>query len=97
MTFETKINDRIKAARKEGEAYGEAIGEARGRTEGRAEGRVEGRVEGRIESLISLVRKELISVETAASESGLSVEAFMEKMNPASAYEDQAEYSVKQP
>ena len=93
MTFETKINDRIKAARKEGEAYGEAIGEARGRAEGRAEGRVEGRTE----SLISLVRKELISVETAASESGLSVEAFMEKMNPASAYEDQAEYSVKQP
>ena len=81
MTFETKINDRIKAARKEGIAYGEAIGEAR----------------GRIESLISLVRKGLISSETAASESGLTIEAFTEKMNPTSACEAQVEYGVKQP
>ena len=81
MTFETKINDRIKAARKEGIAYGEAIGEAR----------------GRIESLISLVRKGFISSETAASESGLTVEEFMQKMNPASACEDEAEYGIKQP
>ena len=91
MTFETKINDRIKAARKEGVAYGEAIGEARGRTEGRAEGRVEGRTE----SLISLVRKGLISAEIAAEESGLTIEEFMQKMDSASACEDQAEYSAK--
>ena len=79
MTFETKINDRIKVARKEGVAYGEAIGEAR----------------GRVESLISLVRENLIPVEIAAEKSGLSVEEFMQKMNPASACEDQAEYSAK--
>ena len=81
MTFETKINDRIKAARKEGVAYGEAIGEAR----------------GRIENLISLVRENLISIDIAVEKSGLSVEEFMQKMDSASAYEDQAEYSVKQP
>ena len=69
MTFETKINDWIKAAEKK----------------------------GRIESLISLVRKGLISSETAASESGLTVEEFMQKMNPASACEDEAEYGIKQP
>ena len=73
MTFETKINDRIKAARKEGIA------------------------EGRVENLISLVREKLISIDIAAEKSGLSVEEFMRKMNPASACEDQAEYSAKQP
>ena len=79
MTFETKINDRIKAARKEGVAYGEAIGEAIGEAR------------GRVESLISLVKKGLISAETAANESGLTVEEFMQKMNPASACEDTAQ------
>ena len=73
MTFETKINDRIKAARKEGIA------------------------EGRVENLISLVRENLISIDIAVEKSGLSVEEFMQKMDSASAYEDQAEYSVKQP
>ena len=77
MTFETKINDRIKAARKEGVA--------------------EGRAEGFIEGMISLVRDNLISVDIAAEKSGLSVEEFMQKMDSASAYEDQAAYSVKQP
>ena len=75
MTFETKINDRIKAARKEGVA--------------------EGRAEGFIEGMISLVRDNLISVDIAAEKSGLSVEEFMQKMDSASAYEDQAEYGVK--
>ena len=75
MTFETKINDRIKAARKEGVAYGEAIGEAR----------------GRVESLISLVKKGLISAETAASESGLTVEEFMQRINAESACADTAQ------
>ena len=54
MTFETKIKDRIKAARKEGS----------------------------MESLISLVRKGLISAEIAAEEAGMSVEAFMQEINP---------------
>ena len=75
MTFETKINDRIKAARKEGVA--------------------EGRAEGFIEGMISLVRDNLISVDIAAEKSGLSVEEFMQKMDSASACEDQAEYGVK--
>ena len=83
MTFETKINDRIKVARKEGVA------------EGRVEGRVEGRAEGFIEGMISLVRDNLISVDIAAEKSGLSVEEFMQKMDSASACEDQAEYGVK--
>ena len=87
MTFETKINDRIKAARKEGEAYGEAIGEARGRAEGHAEGLVAG--------MISLVRENLISIEVAAEKSGLSVEEFTQKMNPATVCEDASKYGEK--
>ena len=83
MTFETKINDWIKAARKEGEAYGEAIGEARGRAE------------GRLENLLSLVKKGLISEEIAAEEAGMSVEAFAQKMNPATACEDASKYGEK--
>ena len=79
MTFETKINDRIKAARKEGEAYGEA----------------RGRVEGRLENLLSLVKKGLISEEIAAEEAGMSVEAFAQKMNPATACEDVSKYGEK--
>ena len=75
MTFETKINDRIKAAWKEGYA--------------------EGFAEVRMECLISLVRKGLISAEIAAEESGLTIEEFMQKMDSASACEDQAEYSAK--
>ena len=67
MTFETKIKDRIKAARKEGS----------------------------MESLISLVRKGLISAEIAAEEAGMSVEAFMQEINPVSACEDKAKYNVK--
>ena len=58
MTFETKIKDRIKAARKEGVAYGEA--------------------RGQVKSLISLVKKGLISAEIAAEESGLTIEEFMQ-------------------
>ena len=77
MTFEKKIKDRIKAARKEGVAYGEA--------------------RGQVKSLISLVKKGLISAEIAAEEFGRTIEEFMQKMDSASAYEDQAEYSVKQP
>ena len=85
MTFETKINDRIKAAWKEGYAEGFAIGYA------------EGFAEVRMECLISLVRENLISVEIAAEKSGLSVEEFMQKMDAASACEAPAEYSAKQP
>ena len=76
MTFETKINDRIKAAIKEGEE----------------KWRNEGRVEGRLESLISLARDNLISIEIAAKKSGLSVEEFTQKMDTACVCEDAPEY-----
>ena len=83
MTFETKINDRIKAAIKEGEE------------KWRNEGRKEGRNEGRLESLISLVKKGLISEEIAAEEAGMSIESFAEKMDTACACEDASEYGDK--
>ena len=79
MTFETKINDRIKAAIKEGEE----------------KWRNEGRVEGRLESLISLARDNLISIEIAAKKSGLSVEEFTQRMDTACACEDASEYADK--
>ena len=50
--------------------------ERRGIERGRAEGRMEGRAEGRVGTLISLVKKNLLSLADAAREAGLSVEEF---------------------
>ncbi len=51
-----------------------------GRREGRAEGRVEGRAEGIIETLVSLVRKGLLSMKDAADQAGMTETAFRQKM-----------------
>ena len=79
MTFETKINDRIKAAIKEGEE----------------KWRNEGRNEGLVAGMISLVRDNLISIEIAAEKSGLSVEEFTQKMDTACVCEDAPKYGDK--
>ena len=47
-----------------------------GRAEGRSEGRAEGRAEGRIDALVNLVNKQMLSVEEAAREAGVSEEEF---------------------
>lgn len=59
-----------------GRAEGRMEGREEGRMEGRAEGREEGRAEGRVGTLISLVKKNLLSLADAAREAGLSVEEF---------------------
>ena len=47
-----------------------------GRAEGRNEGRAEGRAEGRMHTLVHLVNKQMLSVEEAAREAGISEEEF---------------------
>ena len=51
-------------------------GRAEGRSEGRAEGREEGRAEGSLHTLVHLVNKQILSVEEAAREAGISEEEF---------------------
>ena len=50
-----------------------------GRAEGRMEGRAEGRMEGTLATLLSLVRKGLLSEERAAEEAHMSVSEFQER------------------
>ena len=50
------------------------------RNEGREEGREEGRKEGALDMLISLVKKNLLSIKDAAEQAGLSPEMFQKKM-----------------
>lgn len=52
----------------------------RGMREGRAEGRSEGRAEGRMHTLVHLVNKQMLSVEEAAREAGVSEEEFWEML-----------------
>ena len=52
----------------------------RGMREGRAEGRSEGRAEGRMHTLVHLVNKQMLSVEEAAREAGVSEEEFREML-----------------
>lgn len=50
------------------------------RNEGREEGQEEGRKEGALDMLISLVKKNLLSIKDAAEQAGLSPEMFQKKM-----------------
>ena len=59
---------------------GRREGRAEGLVEGRAEGRVEGRAEGIIETLVSLVRKGLLSMKDAADQAGMTETTFRQKM-----------------
>ena len=52
----------------------------RGMREGRAEGRSEGRAEGRMHTLVHLVNKQMLSVEEAALEAGVSEDEFREML-----------------
>ena len=51
-----------------------------GRREGRAEGEVIGREKGILETLISLVKKGLLSMKDAADQAGVTETAFEKKM-----------------
>ena len=57
--------------RKEGRAEGIAEGVVKGRAEGIAEGVVKGRAEGEFATLVSLVRKGLLSAKDAAEQAGM--------------------------
>ena len=48
--------------------------------DGRREGRAEGRAEGIIETLVSLVRKGLLSMKDAADQAGMTETTFRQKM-----------------
>ena len=48
--------------------------------DGRREGRAEGRAEGIMETLISLVKKGLLTIRDAADQAGISETAFKQKM-----------------
>ena len=69
-----------KKGRKEGREEGRKEGEKKGREEGRKEGEKKGREEGekkgKIDMLISLVRKGILDITQAASESNMSLEDF---------------------
>ena len=52
-----------------------------GQAEGRTEGRAEGRAEGIIDTLISLVKKNLLSTKDAADQAGVSEAAFTQRMS----------------
>ncbi len=102
MTFELKLKERIEdetnQAREKGLAQGLAKGRAEGLAEGRAEGLTEGRAEGRaqglLDGMLSLAKRGLLPIEIAASESGLSIEEFKQKME-ASAPEVECKDSAK--
>ena len=51
-----------------------------GMEEGREEGRQEGREEGSINTLVSLVKKGIITLHSAAAEAGISEDDFSKKM-----------------
>ena len=73
--FETEINERItgKEVRKMSEWLTRVI------DENQAIGRAEGRAEGKFAVLVSLVRKNLLSVKDAAEQAGMTENTFCQK------------------
>ena len=73
--FETEINERItgKEVRKMSEWLTRVI------DENQAIGRAEGRAEGEFAVLVSLVRKNLLSVKDAAEQAGMTENTFCQK------------------
>ena len=73
--FETEINERItgKEVRKMSEWLTRVI------DENQAIGRAEGRAEGEFAVLVSLVRKNLLSVKVAEEQAGMTVKTFCQK------------------
>ena len=58
-------------------------GRREGRIEGRREGRKEGRLEGIIKTLVSMVRKDRLTLKEAAEEADMTEAEFMKYMNEA--------------
>lgn len=70
------VEDMMKTREQKGRELGEEIG----RKYGEEIGRKQGQQQGSLNTLIQLVRKGLLSVADAASEAGLSREAFEQQM-----------------
>ena len=64
----------------EGQREGRIEGQREGRIEGQREGRIEGQREGQIRAYASLVQDGIITVETGAEKTGMSVDDFTEEM-----------------
>ena len=58
-------------------------GQREGRIEGQREGRIEGQREGQIRAYASLVQDGIITVETGAEKTGMSVDDFTKEMKQA--------------
>ena len=64
----------------EGQREGRIEGQREGRIEGQREGRIEGQREGQIRAYASLVQDGIITVETGAEKTGMSVDDFTKEM-----------------
>ena len=69
--------------RMEGQREGRIEGQREGRIEGQREGRIEGQPEGQIRAYASLVQDGIITVETGAEKTGMSVGDFTKEMKQA--------------
>ena len=71
----------ISTAAEEAEKRGLEKGFEKGHAEGRAEGRAEGIVKGMTKTLVSLVKKGRITLEEAAEEAKIEVDAFKQLLD----------------
>ena len=72
--------DELNEERMEGQREGRIEGQREGRIEGQREGRIEGQREGQIRAYASLVQDGIITVETGAEKTGMSVDDFTKEM-----------------
>ena len=75
--------DELNEERMEGQREGRIEGQREGRIEGQREGRIEGQREGQIRAYASLVQDGIITVETGAEKTGMSVGDFTKEMKQA--------------
>ena len=75
-----ELNEERVEGRIEGQREGRLEGQREGRIEGQREGRIEGQREGQIRAYASLVQDGIITVETGAEKTGMSVDDFTKEM-----------------
>jgi len=75
-----ELNEERMEGRIEGQREGRLEGQREGRIEGQREGRIEGQREGQIRAYASLVQDGIITVETGAEKTGMSVDDFTKEM-----------------
>ena len=75
-----ELNEERMEGQREGRIEGQREGQREGRIEGQREGRIEGQREGQIRAYASLVQDGIITVETGAEKTGMSVDDFTKEM-----------------